>query len=151
MSIVTDLMTGGVGSIVDTVGKLASDLITTDKERLAAQNDADRIGLDRDKAFLGDTANARDTNVKIQESANASYLAKNVGYWLDLFIVGATFGMAYMLMFKGVPTENKEIFFTAFGSLLTLCMTVVNFHRSSTAKSQFKDGTIQALAGNQAS
>jgi hypothetical protein len=151
MSIVTDLMTGGVGSIVDTVGKLASDLITTDAERLAAQNDAARIGLDRDKAFLGDTANARDTNVKIQESANASYLAKNVGYWLDLFIVGATFGLAYLIMFKAIPVENKEILFTAFGSLITLTFTVVNFHRSSTAKSQSKDNTIQVLAGNQSS
>jgi len=145
-NIISDMMTGGVGSIVDTVGKLASDLITTDKERLAAQNEQERIGLDRDKAYLADTADARNHDVKIQESANASLLAKNVGYWLDLFIVGATFGMAYLILFKGIPPENKEIFFTSFGSLLTLCMTVVNFHRGSTARSGQKDSTIQSLA-----
>ena len=34
MSLVSDLMTGGVGSIIKGVTDLASDLITTDKERL---------------------------------------------------------------------------------------------------------------------
>jgi len=53
-----------------------------------------------------------------------------------------------MILFVGVPTENKEIFFTSFGSLLTLCMTVVNFHRGSSARSQQKDSTISTLAGN---
>lgn len=33
MSIFSDLLTGGVGSIIETVGKVAGDLITTDKER----------------------------------------------------------------------------------------------------------------------
>lgn len=145
MSIVSDLLTGGVGSLVETVVKGAGELITTDKERLSAENETRRIGLDETKAYLADTANARDTNARIQESEHASFLAKNVGYWLDIAIVTATIGMTYLILFKTVPTANKELFFTAFGSMMTLCMTVVNFHRSSTAKSQKKDDTINQL------
>lgn len=146
MSIVSDLLTGGVGSLVETVVKGAGELITTDKERLAAENESKRLGVEETKAYLADTASARDANAKIQDSANASFLAKNVGYWLDITIVAATIGMVYLILFKDVPAANKELFYTAFGSLMTLCMTVVNFHRSSTASSRSKDNTIQTLS-----
>ena len=148
MSIISDLMTGGVGLLVETVVKGAGELITTDKERLAAENENHRLGVEETKAYLADTANAREANARIQESANAGFLAKNVGYWLDIAIVASTIGMVYMILFREVPTANKELFYTAFGSLMTLCMTVVNFHRSSTARSQKKDDTIKSLSTN---
>jgi len=146
MSLLSDVLTGGVGTLVETVVKGAGELITTDKERLAAENENRRLGVEETKAYLADTANARDTNARIQESANAGFLAKNVGYWIDLSIVASTIGMVYLILFREVPAANKELFFTAFGSLITLCMTVVNFHRSSTARSQKKDDTIQSLS-----
>jgi len=40
MSILTDLVSGGVGGIIESVGKVAGDLITTDKERMQADLDA---------------------------------------------------------------------------------------------------------------
>lgn len=146
MSIIDDLMTGGVGSIVKGVTDLASDLITTDKERLAAELEQDKVTLDREKAYLADTDSARKHDSSVQESEHASYLSKNVGYWLDLFIVTATFAMAYLILFREIPGTNKEIFYTSFGSLITLCMTVVNFHRGSSMRSQGKDATIAALS-----
>ena len=146
MSLISDIATGGVGTLIETVVKGASELVTTDKERLAAANEAKRIDADLDKAYLADTDSARRHDASVQESQHASYLAKNVAYWLDIFIVGATFTMAYVIMFKEIPTVNKEIFYTAFGSLITLCMTVVNFHRGSSMRSQQKDDTISKLA-----
>lgn len=104
------------------------------------------MALESEKLSYADTSNARDNNAKIQESAHASYLAKNMPYWIDGFIVSMTFMMAYFLLFKEIPNENKEAFYTAFGSLMTLCMTVVNFHRGSSAKSQAKDDTINKIA-----
>lgn len=146
MNPLTDIAIGAVGKVIDAVGNAADSLITSDEERLKAEVELARIELDRDKAAYADTANSRDSNVRIQESANASFLAKNVGYWLDLFIVTATFGMAYLILFKAIPPENKEVFFTAFGSLLTLCLTVVQWHRGSSSRSADKDNTIKMLA-----
>ena len=146
MSLISDVLTGGVGTVIETVGKLAGDLITTDKERLAADNESKRIDADIEKAYLADTDSARKHDASVQESEHASFLAKNVAYWIDLFIVAATFGMAYMILFKDIPQGNKEIFYTAFGSLITLCMTVVNFHRGSSMRSQSKDATIANLS-----
>ena len=148
MSLISDVLTGGVGTVIETVGKLAGDLITTDKERLAAENESKRIDADLEKAYLADTDSARKHDASAQESEHASFLAKNVAYWIDLFIVAATYGMAYMILFKEIPSANKEIFYTAFGSLITLCMTVVNFHRGSSMRSQSKDATIAALSAN---
>ena len=148
MSLISDVLTGGVGTVIETVGKLAGDLITTDKERLAADNESKRIDADIEKAYLADTDSARKHDASVQESEHASFLAKNVAYWIDLFIVAATFGMAYMILFKDIPQGNKEIFYTAFGSLITLCMTVVNFHRGSSMRSQSKDTTIANLSAS---
>ena len=145
---ITDFLTGGVGSVIKGVTDLASDLITTDKERLAAENESKRIDADLEKAYLADTDSARKHDASVQESEHASFLAKNVAYWIDLFIVTATFGMAYMILFKEIPSANKEIFYTAFGSLITLCMTVVNFHRGSSMRSQSKDTTIANLSAS---
>lgn len=145
MSILDDFMTGGVSSIVKGVTDLASDLITTDKERLAAEVELENIQLKREQADHANVDSARKHDAAVQESESASFLSKNVAYWLDLFIVGATFGLAYMILFKDIPQGNKELIYTMFGSLLTLCLAVVNFHRGSSVRSQQKDETISRL------
>lgn len=93
-----------------------------------------------------DIESARQLTTVIQSSPNVSFLAKNTAYILDLFIVSATFIMAFLLLFTTVPEQNKEIFFTSFGSLITICITIVQFHRGSSAHSAKKDDTINALA-----
>lgn len=105
--------------------------------------------FDAKKSELADVASARDMNSRVQESANASSVAKNAAYILDFVIVGATLSLIALLMFKAVPAENKEIAFAMLGSLLTLCGTVVQFHRGTSASSQRKDTTIAALGGRQ--
>lgn len=106
--------------------------------------------LEEIKLADANTADARNQNVKIQESANASRLAKNAAYILDFVIVIATLIMAYTILFQSVPAANKEIFYTAFGSLLTLCGTIINFHRGTSARSAGKDDLIHSLAAGKA-
>jgi hypothetical protein len=100
----------------------------------------------KDKVLdISNTTNARDANAKIQESANASTLAKNAPYIMDFFIVGGTMLLAYFIFFIGIPPQNKDIAFAAFGSLLTLCGTIVNFHRGSSSSSKDKDALLSAM------
>ena len=102
----------------------------------------------QDKALdIGNTTNARDANAKIQESANASTVAKNAPYILDFLIVGGTMLLAYFIFFIGIPPQNKDIAFAAFGSLLTLCGTIINFHRGSSSSSKDKDSLLAAMRG----
>ena len=93
------------------------------------------------------TDSARKMNAEIQNSANASSLAKNVAYILDLTIVGATLFLSWFAFIKGVPPENKELVYMALGSLITMCGTVLNFHRGSSQGSKDKNAEIEKLKG----
>jgi hypothetical protein len=104
------------------------------------------IDLEKLKADHANTADARKMNAEIQLSAAASFLAKNTAYIIDFVIVGATIIMTWLLFFKGVPDANKELAYMAFGSLLTLSGTVVNFHRGSSQGSKEKEDKLKGLA-----
>jgi hypothetical protein len=96
------------------------------------------IELEYAKLDMANTADARKMNSEIQNSANASWLAKNIAYAIDIAIVTSTIGLTGLLMTSSVPQENKELALMAFGSLVTLCGTVVNFHRGSSQGSKDK-------------
>ena len=91
------------------------------------------------------TDSARDMNAKVQESASASWLAKNTAYALDIGIVTATIFLAWFAFMKGVPDANKELVYMALGSLITMSGTVLNFHRGSSQGSKDKTSEIQLL------
>jgi len=91
------------------------------------------------------TDSARNMNAKVQESTNASWLAKNTAYALDIGIVAATIFLAWFAFIKGVPEANKELVYMALGSLITMSGTVLNFHRGSSQGSKDKGSEIQKL------
>ena len=129
----------GVGDSVEAVAKaIAGDP--------AAAAKLQELELEYAKLDVANTADAREMNSKIQESANAAWLAKNAAYILDFAIVSATIIMTWIVFFKGVPTENKEIAYMAIGSLITMCGTVLNFHRGSSAGSKSKTEEMMKAA-----
>jgi hypothetical protein len=91
------------------------------------------------------TDSARDMNAKVQESSNASWLAKNTAYALDVGIVSATIFLAWFAFIKGVPDANKELVYMALGSLITMSGTILNFHRGSSQGSKDKGADLQKL------
>ncbi len=138
-----------VGSIADMIG--ADPTVDAVTAKLQANPELAlklrEIDLRELEANHANTDSARKMNAQIQESGNAAWLAKNVAYILDMVIIGATLLLTYLLFFKGVPEANKELAYSAFGSLITLCGTVVNFHRGSSQGSKDKAAEIQALKG----
>jgi hypothetical protein len=103
-------------------------------------NETKRVELENEN-----TDSARDMNAKIQESAAASWLAKNTAYALDIGIVSATIFLAWFAFMKGVPDANKELVYMALGSLITMSGTILNFHRGSSQGSKDKGSEIQKL------
>ena len=110
----------------------------------AAQKLAE-IDLKQFELHNANTDSARKMNAGIQESANASWLAKNTAYALDVGIVGATIFLAWFAFIKGVPENNKELVYMALGSLITMSGTILNFHRGSSQGSKDKGADIQKL------
>lgn len=105
------------------------------------------IDLKEFELHNANTDSARKMNAEVQSSPNASYLSKNVAYIIDMVIVIATLFLSWFAFLKGVPAENKELVYMALGSLLTMCGTVLNFHRGSSQGSKDKNSELEKLKG----
>ena len=108
----------------------------------AAQKEAENRLKDKE-LDIQNTANAQNMNTKIQESTNASKIAKEGPYYLDFLVVGSTLILAAILLFNGVPAVNKELVYMAFGSLVTMCGTILNFHRGSSQGSKDNSAAVR--------
>ena len=143
-------------ALLNVGGKLIDKLIPDPEAKAKAQMELAKMAQDGELAKMANdtklvelmnanTDSARDMNAKIQESAAASWLAKNTAYALDIGIVTATIFLAWFAFMKGVPEANKELVYMALGSLITMCGTVLNFHRGSSQGSKDKGSEIQKL------
>ena len=146
----------GLDAILNIGGKLIDKLIPDPEAKARAQLELSKMAQDGELAKMANetkllelnnanTDSARDMNAKVQESTNASWLAKNTAYALDIGIVTATIFLAWFAFMKGVPDANKELVYMALGSLITMSGTVLNFHRGSSQGSKDKATEIQAF------
>jgi hypothetical protein len=146
----------GLDALLNVGGKLIDKLIPDPEAKAKAQLELTKLAQDGELAKMANdtklfelnnanTDSARDMNAKVQESTNASWLAKNTAYALDIGIVAATIFLAWFAFMKGVPEANKELVYMALGSLITMSGTVLNFHRGSSQGSKDKATEIQAL------
>jgi hypothetical protein len=143
-------------ALLNVGGKLIDKLIPDPEAKAKAQLELATLAQNGELAQMANdtklvelsnanTDSARDMNAKVQESASASWLAKNTAYALDIGIVSATIFLAWFAFIKGVPENNKELVYMALGSLITMCGTVLNFHRGSSQGSKDKGTEIQKL------
>lgn len=146
MSLFSDLMTGGLGSVVKEVGGVVSELVTTDKERLDAANEMEALGIKREEIYLQDTQSAR----HMQEEAlkQDDLFSKRFIYWFSAgWSVFAALFMA-AVTFLDIPEKNAHTVDVILGFLLgTAIAGIFNFFLGTTHRSQKKDDTINALTG----
>ena len=146
----------GLDALLNVGGKLIDKLIPDPEAKAKAQLELTKLAQDGELAKMANdtklfelnnanTDSARDMNAKVQESTNASWLAKNTAYALDIGIVAATIFLAWFAFIKGVPEANKELVYMALGSLITMSGTVLNFHRGSSQGSKDKATEIQTM------
>ena len=146
----------GLDALLNVGSKILDKVLPDPEAKAKAQLELTKLAQDGELAKMANdtklfelandnTDSARDMNAKVQESTNASWLAKNTAYVLDLGIVTATIFLAWFAFMVGVPEANKELVYMALGSLITMCGTVLNFHRGSTQGSKDKAGEILKL------
>jgi hypothetical protein len=146
----------GLDALLNIGGKILDKVLPDPEQKAKAQLELTKLAQDGELAKMANdtkllelnnanTDSARDMNAKVQESTNASWLAKNTAYALDIGIVAATIFLAWFAFMKGVPEANKELVYMALGSLITMSGTVLNFHRGSSQGSKDKATEIQAM------
>ena len=120
------------------------EIMKIDFEKLKEENRAKEFVTIQNNT---NTANARESNTKIQESSNSSWLAKNTPFILDFVIVFAVFVLGYSLLYVQIPEANIQIMNIMFGTLLGILGTVYNYHRGSSNGSAAKQDIINKIKG----
>ena len=95
-----------------------------------------RLRIEDKKLDLADVQSARDMNTRINESANATWLSKNVPGILALLVISVGFIL--------LGTTKDADVRTAVVGLMTL---VLGFYFGSSSSSKQKDDLIKSLSG----
>lgn len=116
----------------------AEDTIKLKQFELEHEEELLRLRIEDKRLDLADVQGARDMNTRINESANATWLSKNIPAILALIVVGVGF---VLLAFTTAADVR-----TAVVGLMTL---VLGFYFGSSSTSKVKDDTIRSLSGGQ--
>jgi|GEM_PF-3392732 len=103
------------------------------------------IALELLEKDMSDLHNARDTNARIQETENASWMAKNMPYIYDCFILSIWgFMTVYLLLsWIGIIQASEDVDMSGvtgiYAGVTGLATQIIAYHRGSSASSQSKN------------
>ncbi len=162
MSFITDLFSGGAGSIVDSVGKVLDNVVTTKEEKMQIENelrkseiqfqvDMKKLTNEEQKMYLDDISNARQREVQIQSSESSTKLGKNVASFLALGTTVITLGLFYILIFSPqlIGPDKKDIILYILGVLSATLTQIYSYYFGSSAGSAAKSRTLANISDKQ--
>lgn len=153
-NIIANVTGKGAADIIESAGNVADKFITTDAEReqfkaeLAKEVNRHAEAMKDSQVrelelTLGDTANAREMNAKIQGD-KPSWLARNVAYIIDCFVFSiwgamTIYVICMMLNFiKSDADADVSGVLGVYSGITAIAMTVLNFHRGTSRGSEKK-------------
>jgi hypothetical protein len=113
-----------------------ADILALRQYELDHEEELLRLRVEDKRLDLADVQGARDMNTRINESANATWLAKNIPAVLALLVIAVGFVLLG-------TAENADVR-TAVVGLMTL---VLGFYFGSSSTSKGKDDVIRSLSG----
>lgn len=114
------------------------DILTLRQYEMDHEEELLKLRIEDKRLDLADVQGARDMNTRINESANATWLSKNVPAILALVVI--------IVGFLLLGTTKDADVRTAVVGLMTL---VLGFYFGSTSSSRAKDDIIRSLSGGQ--
>lgn len=98
MSILTKIFSGEGTNLINAVGGILDDVITTKAEKIELANEESkserehlleikRLGIKEDEMYLSDAQNARDNETLRDNNENASWLSKNINEIIAILFV----------------------------------------------------------------
>jgi len=136
--------------VKDTMEGLNS-LFTSDDEREKAKIILEKqfqdFQLKTLEAANAEMDSARNREVKINESANSTWLAKNTASIIALSVILLAFIMFYIVVFTVIPTEKKDVIIYMLGGLISIVTMIIGYYFGSSKGSSDKDAQIQKILG----
>lgn len=164
---IANIVGGGASDLIKSIGNTVDKFVTTKEEKEQLNIELQKVvnehtvkmaeiakdeylaELEVEKAQLADTANARDSNVKIQESDKASFLAKNIPYIIASLLTLVWSIVTIYLIAKSIKIVNDNADLTAvlslYATITAVFMTVLNYYFGSSASSARKQQQIEKM------
>lgn len=160
VSALISILAGAASGLGSKVAGLLGKHVTDKGAREALQRELDatltahaaqvqQLVAEAEEARAADAKDARAHDLAVQQATAASWLAKNVGYLLDL-LVAVVWGACtvYLLLraLKLVGAGGVDLtgVLAIYSTLTAVFMTIVTFHRGSSRSSQEKDAALRA-------
>lgn len=120
-----------------------------EEELARIQLEENKIDAEVYKVEVQDRDSARDREVSINNSENATWMAKNTSGLIALSIVGLTFLLFGIAILGEFPTEKKDIIIYILGVLSGALTQILSYFFGSSKSSGAKDEALaKALGGS---
>jgi hypothetical protein len=159
MGFLDKIFSGGAGSVIDSVGKVLDNLITTKEEKLQHeleiqkaemqfQLDMKKLSIEERQLVYQDIASARNMATAVQTSPTATKLAKNTSPYLAIGTTILTFALFFVLIFYHNYLESngsKDIVMYILGVLSAIVTQIFSFYFGSSQGSADKSRIIENM------
>jgi hypothetical protein len=155
MSFLSNLFSGGASTLVESVGKVLDNVVTSKEEKMQLENeirksemqfqvDMKKLSIEEQQMILSDVSSARQREVQVQTSEYATQLAKNVAPYLALGTTVLTLSLFFFLIFstQEIPSQKKDIILYVLGVLSAILTQIYSYYFGSSAGSAAKSKTL---------
>lgn len=160
MSFISNLFSGAGSVLVDSVGKVLDNVITTKGEKMQIDNelikaehqfqiDIQKLSNEEKAMVLGDMSNARAREVQMMNSENNTRLNKNLMPFLALGTIILVLALFFVLVFTPsvIKSESKDVIIYILGVLSAVLTQIYSYYFGSSAGSAEKQKTINQIRG----
>lgn len=146
--IIGKIVSGSAGSIVDSVGNVADKFIQSKEEKEEFRQLSEKE-INRHLEAITTAANtemesARNREVQIATSEHAPLINKIITPLIALGVIGLTFALFYMVMFKSWGTE-KDVVIYILGVLSAVTTQIIAYYFGSSSGSKEKSDQLKSL------
>jgi hypothetical protein len=162
MSFISNLFSGGASTLVDSVGKVLDNVITTKEEKMQLENeirkselqfqvDMKKLSNEEQQMILGDINSARQREVQVLNAPNVSWWTKNTMHVMALGTIVITLALFYVLIFTKdlINDGKKEIILYILGVLSATLTQIYSYYFGSSAGSAAKSETLAKITEKQ--
>ena len=162
MGFLQNLFSGGVSTLVDSVGNVLDKVVTTKEEKMQLeiemrksemqfQLDMKKLSNEEQQMILGDISSARQREVQMMNSENATKLNRNLMPIMALGTITLVLSLFFVLVFTPtiIQSESKEIVMYILGVLSAVLSQVYGYYFGSSAGSAEKSRTLAEMQNKQ--
>lgn len=158
MSFLKDLFSSGAETLVDSVGKVLDNVITTKEEKQQLDNEIrksemqfqlemKKLSIEEQQMVVADLGNARSREVQMMSIENNTKLNRNLMPFMALGTILIVLSLFYVLIFSPsvIKAESRDVVMYILGVLSAVLTQIYSYYFGSSAGSAEKQRTINSL------